>query len=111
MKNYGKIAVLLVSLLFGGAALFGFNHSSAQELPTNSSAQNGVLPTPPPTSSPTPEMEDNEVLKVDTELVNILFTAQDKDRRLLTDLKKEDIRILEDGQQQEIFTFNRQTDL
>lgn len=43
--------------------------------------------------------------------MNVLFSAQDKDRRLLTDLKKEDIRILEDGQPQEISAFIRQTDL
>jgi VWFA-related protein len=72
--------------------------------------QNGALATPTPPPSPTP-IDDDEVLKIDTELVNILFTAQDRDRRLLTTLKKEDVRIFEDGAPQEIFTFQRQTDL
>lgn len=112
MKNYGKFAVLLVVLLFGGIALFDSDVSSAKQLSAGDSTQITVAPTPPPTASPTPETkDDDEVLKIDTELVNILFTAQDKDRRLLTTLKKEDIRILEDGQQQEIFTFQRQSDL
>ena len=35
---------------------------------------------------------------------NIFFTAADKNKRLRT-LKQEDIRILEDGKPQEIFTF------
>lgn len=110
MKNHGKFAVLAVVALFVAVALFGLNRSSAQQSPPNPSAQKTVSPTPPPAETPEPA-EDTEILKVDTELVNILFTAQDKDRRLLTTLKKEDVRILEDGAPQEIFTFQRQTDL
>ncbi|HMQ03651.1 MAG TPA: VWA domain-containing protein [Pyrinomonadaceae bacterium] len=62
--------------------------------------------------TPTPPIEEEEgVLKVDTEAVNVLFTAQDKDRRLLLNLKPEDIRILENGTPQEITAFSRQVDL
>jgi len=69
--------------------------------------------TPTPQLSPTPEVidQDDEPLKIDAELVNVLFTAADGSRRFITDLKKEDIRILEDGQPQQIFTFYRQVDL
>lgn len=63
-----------------------------------------------PTPTPTPEEED-VVIKVETDAVNVLFTAQDKDRRLLLNLKPEDVRILENGQQQEITSFSRQVDL
>ncbi len=69
---------------------------------------------PPKAASPTPTppiVEDDEVVKVDTEAVNILFTAQDKNRRLLTDLKQADIRIFENGAEQEITAFSRQVDL
>ena len=51
--------------------------------------------------------DSDEVVKVETNLTNIFFTAADKNRRFITDLKAEDIRVLEDGQPQEIFTFNR----
>jgi VWFA-related protein len=109
MKTYAKFAVLTVSLMFFGVALWASGASSAQPLMPGSDNRAVVLPTPPP-ATPTPAVDD-EVLKIDTELVNILFTAQDRDRRLLTNLKQEDVRILEDGQPQEIFTFQRQTDL
>jgi VWFA-related protein len=66
-------------------------------------------PTPPPADEPA--IEDDEPLRVEADLVNILFTAADKDRRFLTNLTKDDIRILEDGKQQQIFTFQRQIDL
>ena len=72
-------------------------------LPATSVA--GAMPTP------TPPVEDDEVIRIGTEVVNVLFTAQDKDRRLLTDLKSEDIEIYEDGELQEIIEFNRQVDL
>lgn len=63
-------------------------------------------------ATPTPPIEEEEgVIKVDTEAVNVLFTAQNKDRKLLLTLKPEDIRVLENGQAQEITAFSRQVDL
>jgi len=65
-----------------------------------------------PQPSPTPPVkEEDEVIKIETEVVNVLFTAQDRNRRLLTSLKKEDVSILEDGKRQEIADFSRQVDL
>jgi VWFA-related protein len=55
--------------------------------------------------------ESDEVLRVETNLTNIFFTAADKNKRFISSLKKEDIRVLEDGQAQEIFTFQSNTDL
>jgi Ca-activated chloride channel family protein len=69
-----------------------------------------------PTPSPSPKedevtLQDDEVVRVETDLTNILFTAIDKQKRFVTTLKQEDIRVTEDGQPQEIFTFARQADL
>jgi Ca-activated chloride channel homolog len=55
--------------------------------------------------------DDSDVVRVETDLTNILFSAVDKQRRFVTTLKQEDIRVLEDGQPQEVFSFYRQTDL
>ena len=112
MRSYGKLAVLFISLLFVAVALFGLNYSNAQQLPSNQSVNKNDSPTPTPTPSPTPIIEEDEgVIKIDSEAVSILFTAQDKNRRLLTDLKQTDIRLLEDNQPQEIISFTRQIDL
>ncbi len=83
--------------------LIGFSMADAQQMPPNP-----VSKAPSPTVTPTP---DDEVIKVDTEVVNVLFTAQDHNRRLLTDLKQGDIRLLEDGKPQELVAFSRQVDL
>lgn len=85
--------------------LIGFSIADAQ-ITTPNPVTKSTSPTPTP--APTP---DDEVIKVDTEVVNVLFTAQDRNRRLLTDLKQSDIRLLEDGKEQELVAFSRQVDL
>jgi VWFA-related protein len=55
--------------------------------------------------------EDDEVVRVDTELANILLTAIDRDQRFITTLKREDVRVLEDNKPQELSIFERETDL
>ncbi len=99
-----KYAVIFSTLLILlGISLAGVEHMHAQQVPT---------PAQTATPTPTPPIEEEEgVIKVNTEAVNVLFTAQDKDRRLLLNLKQEDIRILENGQPQEITAFSRQVDL
>jgi len=79
--------------------------TSAQQAPASSQSKS-VTPIPTP-----PIEEEKEIIKVDTEAVNVLFTAQDKNRRLLLNLKQEDVRIFENGQPQEITAFSRQIDL
>ena len=67
-------------------------------------------PTPPADPRQDPQDSD-EVVRVETNLTSIFFTAADSSKRFINNLKKEDIRILEDGQPQEIFTFQQNLDL
>ncbi len=53
--------------------------------------------------------QEQDVVRVDTDLVNIPFTVLDRNRRFITDLKKVDIRILENGVEQEILLFEQET--
>jgi Ca-activated chloride channel family protein len=57
-----------------------------------------------------PADQDDEVIRTETDLTNLLFTATDKNRRFITTLRQEDIRVLEDGVPQKLFTFQRETD-
>ena len=76
-----------------------------------------VMATPTPVARPaaTPPGEEtvgeDDVVRVETDLTNVLFSAVDRNKRFITDLTKDDIKIYEDNQLQEIFTFQRQTDL
>jgi Ca-activated chloride channel homolog len=54
--------------------------------------------------------QDDDVIRVDTDVTNLPFTATDKERRFVTTLRAEDVRVLEDGVPQQVFTFQRETD-
>jgi VWFA-related protein len=104
MSRRTKFFILPAVLAFIGASLLGFDYSSAQQMPPSPGSK---VSTP----AATPPPDEDEVIKIDTEVVNVLFTAQDRNRRLLTGLKQEDIRLLEDGQPQQIVEFSRKIDL
>jgi VWFA-related protein len=54
---------------------------------------------------------DEQPIRVDVNVVNVLCTVSDKRGALITDLHKEDFEIREDGRKQEIRYFARDTDL
>ena len=54
--------------------------------------------------------QDDDVIRVDSDVTNLPFTATDKQRRFITTLRAEDVRVLEDGVPQQVFTFQRETD-
>ena len=95
----------MLTLALSVAWLVGFSVADAQLAPPNP-----VTKSPTPTPTP-PTINDDEVIKVDTEVVNVLFTAQDRNRRLLTSLTTQDIKIFEDGKEQDVTSFSRQVDL
>lgn len=57
------------------------------------------------------QTDDDQVIKLDTQLVTVPFNITDKSNRFINDLTKEDIEVLEDNKAQEIFSFERQTDM
>lgn len=114
MKLKEKTAVLVIGLLLAGSLYFGLSISNAQQMPPNPPSQKSVSASPTPPPQPTPEVvdeTDDDPIVIDTEVVNVLFTAQDKNRRLLTNLKQADVKIIENGQIQEVSYFARQVDL
>jgi Ca-activated chloride channel homolog len=95
--RFGLLAILALAFVFASF--------SGGSIPTV--YVSGASPTPTP---PVDDDED-EVIRIGTEVVNVLFTVQDRDRRLLTDIRSGDVEIYEDGELQEIIEFNRQVDL
>lgn len=101
MMRYKFYFIFAFAAVMVVAGLSATNSADAQ---SSSSPQPVVTPTPP-------IEEEEEVLRVETETVNVLFTAQDKNRRLLLGLKPEDIEVYENGIKQEIASFGKQIDL
>jgi VWFA-related protein len=61
-------------------------------------------------SAQTPSDQDDDVIRVETDLTNLFFTATDKQKGFITTLREEDLRLTEDGVPQKIVTFQRETD-
>ena len=55
-------------------------------------------------------VDQDDVVRVESELTNLPFTVTDKQRRFITTLRAEDLRVLEDGVPQTLFTFQQETD-
>jgi VWFA-related protein len=54
--------------------------------------------------------QDDEVIRVDSDLTNLFFTATDKQKRFITTLREADVQVVEDGVAQQILLFQRETD-
>lgn len=80
---------------------------------TNTSAESSETTTKQtkPSDPATAAQDDDDVVRVNTDLTNILLTAIDKDRRFINSLRREDVRLTENGTAQEISTFQRETEL
>src|SRR5437879_4350215 len=68
-------------------------------------------PTPPAKRDDEITLQSDDVLRVETNLTNVFFTAADKQKRFVDTIKREDVRVLEDGTPQNIFTFQQNVDL
>ena len=119
LTRVALVLLLLMSLVSGGTLTRArAQDPAAQPDAERSRRAGGQAPQTAPTPQPTPPgkdeetVGDDEVLRVETDLTNVLFTAYDKKtKRFVTTLRQQDIRILEDGAPQEIFTFQQQTDI
>jgi len=113
INNLRILAILAIAGIL--VALGASRTSLAREdaaLGQTQSVNQVAKPSPTP---PKPEDEitlsSDDVVRVETNLTNIFFTAADKQKRFVSTLKKEDVRLLEDGIPQQIFTFQPNSDL
>ena len=100
------LLLLVIAVVCGSLATSGLSAKSDSNTAS-------AMPSPSPTPRTREDLpqDSDEVIKVDTNLTNIFFTAADRNKRFISNLKAEDIRVLEDGQPQEIFTFQTNIDL
>jgi len=111
----GLLVVLLILAAIGSGVAVG-SRAQNQTEPANNNRPRRAEDQPQPSPTP-PKKEDevtltgDDVVRVETNLTNIFFTAADRQKRFVSTLKREDIRVLEDGVPQEIFTFQQNVDL
>jgi VWFA-related protein len=98
---------LTLALTFGptlGSGGFPIARAAAQTVanaqnPGNASAQQGQ------------QSQGQQPLKVQVNLVNVFATVRDKHKGIVSDLKQDDFKILEDGQEQKVAFFSKDVDL
>jgi len=90
MKTRLPVVLILVAQLSTGAL-------AQQPLPS---------PTPAPIEQQKPQSESDDVVHITTNLVQVDAVVTDKDGKLVTDLKPEEVEIFEDGRKQKITHFS-----
>ena len=105
MKALPKsIVVVGITVLVIGLTVAFNSFAQTQQQPPKTQTK----PDPKP---PAKKEEDEQVLKVGTRLVNVLFTVNEKSGRYVNDLTAADVKVFEDSKPQEIFTFKKEFDL
>ena len=100
------LVLSLTALLAAGSAVPSrmFAQTEVPEKSRTRRVTDSELPSPSPTPTAVPRQEptqdSDDVVRVETNLTSIFFTAADSSKRFINNLKKEDVRILEDGQPQ-----------
>jgi VWFA-related protein len=102
--------VLVISALTASAAFTGQDQSRKIENGYPPAKTTSADPSHNPSATSTSQGPETDVVRVDTDLVNTIFTAIDKDRHFLTTLRPEDLRISENGVEQNVALFERETD-
>jgi VWFA-related protein len=101
-------AVLLVGVL--GAATSASRHFQQTNNPQQTNQQRprkvgGQTNTPQPTSTPTEEVAEGDVVRVETQLVSVATVVTDRNGHPLSGLHPENFTLFEDGKPQRITNF------
>src|SRR5215510_6777385 len=114
MKTRNLSRLILLQAILAVALTIGFSRVSFVQ----SDVSRAQAPNNPAQASPTPPKKEDDVtlnsddvVRVETNLTNVFFTAADRQKRFVSTLKREDVRVLEDGVPQEIFAFQPNSDL
>lgn len=115
-----KVALLIFSLLMVVFCVNGTSAQSTRPQPKTGEKANkrpvepAATPTPVPVDGPVSDdkttIDDGEIIKVTTQLVSIPVRVMDKKGRFIGGLTKENFKVTEDGNDQEIGLFSNEHD-
>jgi VWFA-related protein len=109
-----KFAVITVLILFVAIAASSTRFSVAatsRSQPSQGEKKSQEKKGQKPEKSKGQQPEEEQAITLGTQLVTVPFNVTDKKNRYINDLTKDDIEILEDNKEQQIFSFEKQTDL
>jgi Ca-activated chloride channel family protein len=102
-----KIAIAFVML----ASLFVATVAAQKPKPMPRTDPQKTKPAVKPTDRDDDIPGNDETVRLGTDLVNLTFTAVDRNNRVISNLQQEDVTVFEDGRPQPLFTFKRETTL
>ncbi|HZS46850.1 MAG TPA: VWA domain-containing protein [Blastocatellia bacterium] len=120
MSRQSKKIISLAVLIFWTATILYSGQTQTQTNKTTNPGTQGPVggpPPPPPKSQKDKGQdkkkggEDDQAIELSSDLVTVPFSVTDKRNAYINDLKKEDIRVLEDNKPQQIFSLVHETDL
>jgi Ca-activated chloride channel family protein len=91
-------------LLLAGTFLLAQQPQEPQQNPPNPAPPAGAQPQEPPQKSP-------QTIRTQVNLVDVLFTVLDRRNKLVANLEKQDFKVFDDNQAQDIRYFSKQSDL
>ena len=107
----------LLTIVFLGSSLISmWSERSVKAQGSSSERGRSALPTPTPTPvatpvlikpTPKPTATPDEIIKIDTELVNLNVRVVDRNNRSINSLQQKDFKVLEDGVPQQIDFFSK----
>src|SRR5437868_1944349 len=108
MKRFAAISIAAI-LLTAIALAQTQQKPASKSAPQTKEKDAAKTPSQQPTK-PQPNKEDDvqtidDTVKIGADLVNLFFTAVDKNNHVINDLRENEVTILEDGQPQQVFTF------
>ncbi len=107
-----EVATAVVSVLVLVVPVLAWQKSKpAQNPPARSDAPVPQKPRPDANRQQDDIPTSDDTVRLGTELVDLLFTAVDRNNHIISDVRREDVTVLEDGRPQQVFTFKRETTL
>ena len=97
--------VFCIAITFG---FYNFSLTNAQTTPTTARPPQIPPPTPPTLATPPPlPEEDNDVIKIETDLVNLSVRVVDRNNRAINNLTQADFKVYEENILQPIEFFSK----
>lgn len=104
MEKIKLFVLLMILFVFVAAASLYAPDSKAQSKQQPPKPSPTAIPTPTP--APIKEKDDEEIIRVNTELVTLTAAVTDKNGRYRADLKRGDFTVYENGVEQKLEYFN-----
>ncbi len=106
-----KVSAALIAMVMLACVTFAQRPKPVPQPPVRSSQSSRPDPKDQDKNKDEEVVSGDEAVRLGTDLVNVLFTAVDRNNRVISDIRQDEILLLEDGQPQQVFTFKRETTL